>query len=102
MLEHPDEMRSGQKHLARDARALFVATRIHVVDLDRYVAPVIRVVRQVHDASASTAHLIDDRVLTDLLGDFAGSVLWNSNGHAQRAKAVANDGQDTFAGTQGL
>ena len=66
MLQHPDEMRFGEEHLARDARAVLVAARVHVVDLDRDVAPVVRIVREVDDAGAAAADFVDDDVLADL------------------------------------
>ena len=69
MLQHADQVRLGQEHLARDARALFVAAGVHVVDLDRDVAPVVGVVREVHHAGAATAHFLDDHVLADPLRD---------------------------------
>jgi hypothetical protein len=67
MLQHPDHVRFGEEHLARDALADLVAGGLDVVDLDRDVASVIRVVREVHDAGAAAPDLLDDRVLADLL-----------------------------------
>ena len=86
VLQHADEMRFGEEHLARDARALLVAAGVHVVDLDRDVAAVVRIVREVDDAGAAAADFVDDHVLADLLGNFAGRVaLEADNGHGQRA-----------------
>ena len=67
MLQHADHVRFGEEHLARDARAVFVV-RLDVVDLDRDVALVIRIVREVDDAGAAAADFLDDDVLADLLG----------------------------------
>jgi hypothetical protein len=44
VLQHADQVRLGQEHLAGDARALLVAAGVHVVDLDRHVPPVVGVV----------------------------------------------------------
>ena len=71
VLQHAHQVRLGEEHLARDARALLVAAGVHVVDLDGDVAAVVRVVRQVHDAGAAAADLLDDRVLADLVGNAA-------------------------------
>ena len=68
MLQHADQVRFGEEHLARDARALLVAAGVDVVDLDGDVAPVVGVVRQVHDAGAAAADFLDDHVLADLVG----------------------------------
>ena len=67
VLEHPDQVRLGEEHLARDARALLVAARVHVVDLDGDVAAVVGVVREVNHPGAAAPHLADDRVLADLV-----------------------------------
>ena len=87
MLEHADEMRFGEEHLARDARAVLVAARVHVVDLDRDVAPVVRIVREVDDAGAAAADFVDDHVLADLLGNLAGrAVFVGRYGHGAQAE----------------
>ena len=44
MLQHADHVRFRQEHLAGDLGALVRLIRVHVVDLDRDVASVIRVV----------------------------------------------------------
>jgi hypothetical protein len=44
VLEHPDEMRLGEKHFAGDPRPLLVRAVVAVVNLDRHVAPVVRIV----------------------------------------------------------
>ena len=67
MLQHADHVRFGQEHLARDARAIFVV-RLEVVDLDRHVATVVRIVRQVDDAGAAATDFLDDDVLPDPFG----------------------------------
>jgi len=55
MLQHADQVRLGEKHLAGDFCALLVAAGVHVVDLDGDVAAVVRVMRQVHDTGAAAA-----------------------------------------------
>ena len=45
MLQHADHVRFRQEHLARDLGALVARILVHVVDLDRDVAAVIRIVR---------------------------------------------------------
>ena len=82
VLKHPDEMRFGEEHLARDARPLLIAAGIHVVDLDRHVAPVVRVMRQVDDAGTAATNFVDDSVLADLFRDFAGGGLGGRDTHA--------------------
>jgi len=69
MLQHADHVRFGQEHLARDLLAVLIAARIGVVNLDRDVAPVIRIVRQVHGTGAAAADFVDDGVLADLFRD---------------------------------
>ncbi len=93
MLQHADHVRFGEEHLARDALPLFVAAGLDVVDLDRDVAPVIGVVREIDDAGAAATDLVDDHVLADLLG------------HTGRARAafcdnVTNDGPLSKDGRQ--
>ena len=72
VLQHADQVRFGEEHLARDTRALLVAAGVDVVDLDRDVAAVVGIVRQVHDAGAAAADLLDHHVLADLLGNLRG------------------------------
>jgi len=67
VLEHADHVRFGEEHLASDALAALIAARIDVVDFDRDVAAVIRIVGKIHDAGAAAAHLVDDHVLADFL-----------------------------------
>jgi len=50
MLQHADHVRFRQEHLAGDLRALVARILVHVVDLDRDVAPVIRIVREIDSA----------------------------------------------------
>ena len=71
VLQHAHKMRLGQKHLTGDAGAFIIAARIHVVDLDRDVATVVRVVRQIDDTGAAAADFVDDHVLADLLQNLA-------------------------------
>ena len=78
MLQHADHVRFVEKHLARDLGAVRVRVLVAVVHLDRDVAAVIRVVRQVHHAGAALAYLVDDDVFADLLG------------HVTRARNFAN------------
>ena len=66
MLQHADHVRFGEEHLARDALAVLIAARIDVVHLDGDVAAVVRIVREIHDAGAAAADLVDDHVLADL------------------------------------
>ncbi len=68
VVQHAHHVRFGQEHLAGDAGALVVAGDIHRVDLDRHVAPVVRVVREIHGAGAAAPDLVDDEVLADALG----------------------------------
>ena len=67
MLQHADHVRFGQKHLARHARAIFIV-RLEVVDLDRDVATIVRIVRKIDDAGAATTDFFDDDVLPDFFG----------------------------------
>jgi hypothetical protein len=67
VLQHPDHVRLGEEHLPRDARLLLVAAGVEVVDLDRDVAAVVRVVREIDGAGAAATDLVDDHVLADLL-----------------------------------
>ena len=67
MLQHADHVRFRQEHLARDLRAVLVV-RLDVVDLDRDVAAVVRVVGKVDDAGAATPDFLDDDVLADFFG----------------------------------
>jgi hypothetical protein len=66
MLQHAYHVRLGEKHLACDPLAAFIAAGIDVVDFDRDVASVIWIVREVDDAGAAPADLVDDHVLADL------------------------------------
>ena len=68
MLQHADHVGLGQKHLARDAFAIFIGGRVDVVDLDRDVASVVRIVREIDDAGAAATDLVDDLVFADFLG----------------------------------
>ena len=45
MLQHPHHVRFRQKHLARDALAIFITAGVDVVHLDGHVASVVRIVR---------------------------------------------------------
>jgi hypothetical protein len=65
MLQHADHVRFGQKHFAGDALAILVAAGIDVVNFDRDIAAVIRIVRQIDDARAAAPHFVDDHVLAD-------------------------------------
>ena len=67
VLEAPHHLRLVEEHLASDARLLLVVLVLDVVELDRYVAAVIRVVRQEHAAGAALPHLVDDHVLADAI-----------------------------------
>jgi hypothetical protein len=69
MLQHADHVRFGEEHLARDLLAILVAARIDVVDLDRDVASIVRIVREIHGTGTAAADLVDDGVLADLFGD---------------------------------
>jgi len=71
MLQHAHHVGFGQEHLPCDARLVLVAARVKVVDLDRDVAAIERVVREVHRAGAASTHFVDDHVLADLFGDRA-------------------------------
>ena len=55
--------------------AILIAAGIDVVDLDGDVAAVVRVVRQIDDAGAAAADLVDDDVLADFLGQRRAAVL---------------------------
>ena len=51
--------------------AFIVAARFNVVDLDRYIAAVIGIVRQVDVPRTAAADLVDDEVLADAFGKCA-------------------------------
>ena len=106
MLKHPDHVRFGEKHFARDALAVLIAACVDVVNLDRDIAAVIRIVRQIHDTGAAAAHLVDDHVLADFLRQWGARILYFCvTGGAAVAQglpcAIArrqeNDDQDTGA-----
>ena len=67
VLQHADHVRFGQEHLARDLGALVARIRVLVVDLDRDVAAVIGVVRQIDGAGGAPTDFTDDYVLADAL-----------------------------------
>jgi hypothetical protein len=73
MLQHPDQVRLGEEHLARDARAVLIAAGVDVVDLDRNVTPVVGIVREVDRTGAAATNFLDDHVLADLLGHCTGT-----------------------------
>jgi hypothetical protein len=68
MLQHANHVRFIKEHLAGDLRALGVRVFFNVVNFDRDVATVIRIVRQEDGTGAALAYLVDDDVLTDLVG----------------------------------
>ena len=70
-MQQPDHVRFGQEHLARQPRTLVLPADVGVVHLDRDVAAVVRVMRQVDGAGAAASHLVDDHVLADALGYLA-------------------------------
>jgi hypothetical protein len=74
MLQHADHVRLGEKHLAGDPLAVLVPAGIDVVDLDRHVAAVVGIVRQIDDACAAAANLVDDHVLAYFLRQGSASV----------------------------
>jgi len=81
VLQHADQVRLGEEHLAGDARAFLVAAGVHVVDLDRHVAPVVGVVREIDDAGAAASDFPDDYVLADPLRSVGpGLGQWNGLG----------------------
>ena len=65
VLEAPHHLRFVEEHLASDARLLLVFLALDVVELDRDVAAVIRIVRQEYSARAALPDLVDDDVLAD-------------------------------------
>ncbi len=65
VLESAHHLGLVEEHLASDARLLLVVLALEVVDLDRDVATVVRVVRQKHAAGAALPDLLDDYVLAD-------------------------------------
>ena len=65
VLQAPHHLRFVEEHLASDARLLLVFLALDVVELDRDVAAVIRVVRQEHSPRAALPDLVDDDVLAD-------------------------------------
>ena len=69
MLQHADQVRFGEEHLARNTRPLLIPTGLHVVDLNRNITPIISIMGQIHRPGASAADLLDDHVLADLLGN---------------------------------
>ena len=72
MLQHADQVRFGEEHLARNTRPLLIPTGLTVVDLNRNITPIISIMGQIHRPGASAAHLLDDHVLADLLGNLTG------------------------------
>ena len=58
---------SDRNILRATLRALLVAAGLHVVDLDRDVAAVVRIVGEVDDAGAAATDFVDDDVLADFL-----------------------------------
>ena len=73
VLQLADHLRFAQEHAAGVAALGVVADR-GVVELDRDVAAVERIVRQVHRAGAAAAHLVHDVVLADALGRAAAAI----------------------------
>jgi hypothetical protein len=69
VLQHPDHVRLRQEHLARDLGARRIVVCRYAVRLDRDVAPVERVVRQVDRAGRPAPDLADHVVLADALAD---------------------------------
>ena len=78
MLQAPHHLRFVEEHLASDARLLLVFFVLDVVELDRDVAAVIRIVRQEYAAGAALPNLVDDDVLADSLGHVASAALLGS------------------------
>ena len=67
VLQHADHVRFRQEHLAGDLGALIARILVHVVDLDRDVAAVIRIVREIDGAGGTPADLIDDYIFTNAI-----------------------------------
>ena len=67
VLQPADHVRFVEKHLAGNSRTFRVIIDIDVVYLDRDVAPVVRIVRQVNRAGTPLADLVDDHVFADLV-----------------------------------
>ena len=65
VLQHTDHVRFVIEHLARDLGAIGIGIFLDVVDLDRNVAAVIRIVGKKDIARAALADLVDNDVLTD-------------------------------------
>ena len=53
VLQHADHVRFRQEHLAGNSLAILIGAGIDVVDLDRYVAPVVRIVGKIPDSRAA-------------------------------------------------
>ena len=69
MLQHADHVRLVEEHLARHLGPVGVGVFFDLVDLDRNVAAIIRIVRQVDRTGAAPANLVDDDVFADFLGN---------------------------------
>ncbi len=78
VLQHADHVCFGEEHLARDALAIFIAAGVDVVHLDGDVAPIVGIVREIHDAGAAAADLVDDHVLADFFRQGIAAVLGTS------------------------
>ena len=68
VLQHADHVCFVKKHLAGNACALGVNIFFNVVDLNRDVATIVRIMRQINHARAALADLVDNDVFADLLG----------------------------------
>ena len=69
VLQHPDHVRLGEEHLARDLGARRVVVGRDAVGLDRDVAAVIGIVREVDGAGRAAPDLADHLVLADVLAE---------------------------------
>jgi hypothetical protein len=67
MLQHADHVRFREEHLAGDLGPLVGRILVHVVDLDRDIPPVIRIVREIDGAGGAAADLVDDYIFADAI-----------------------------------
>jgi hypothetical protein len=88
VLQHPDHVRLGEEHLARDFRARRVVVARDAVRLDGDVAAVEGIVRQVDGAGGAAPHLADHLVLADALADCGPAV----GGSHDRRHGCGSDG----------
>ncbi len=76
VLQAPHHLRFVEEHLASDARLLLVVLALDVIQLDRDVAAVVRIVRKEHSPGAALPDLVDDDVFADPLRHVARAAIF--------------------------